>query len=117
MTDEATLHGVKLAFSTLSESLAAGGYSAGRIVERLREVGVACTVSDLHGHGLQAVANAIAETYTTPHDLAFPIAELRHLYENLVREGKREIADGLLSPQIRALEGIMRRVELSGDDE
>jgi len=114
--DAATLHGVKLALDVLSESLAAGGYSAGRIVERLREVGVACTVSDLHGHGLQEIANAIAEAYTMPHDLAFPVAQLRHLYENLVREGKREIADGLLSPQIRALENIMKRVELSGDD-
>ena len=100
-------HGVKLTFGILHEAIASGGYSASRIVERLREVGVSVTVSDLHGHGLQAVANAITDAASIERDLTYPVAQLRHLYENLVREGKREIADGLLSPQIRALEEMM----------
>ena len=67
------LDGIKLAFDILVEALDAGGYSAGRIVERIREEGVPVTVSDLHGHGLQAVANAISDAATEyRHD------EMRH---------------------------------------
>lgn len=69
------LSGVQLAFDVLAEALDAGGYSAGRIVERLRESGVAVTVSDLHGHGLQAVANAISDA-STVDDLEATRAEL-----------------------------------------
>ena len=64
-----TTHGVKLTFGILHEAIASGGYSASRIVERLREVGVSVTVSDLHGHGLQAVANAITDAASIEHDL------------------------------------------------
>ena len=70
------LSGVQLAFDVLAEALDAGGYSAGRIVERLRESGVAVTVSDLHGHGLQAVANAISDA-STVDDLEAKRAELQ----------------------------------------
>lgn len=64
------LPGIKLAFDVLSEAVEAGGFSASRIVERLREKGVPVTVSDLHGHGLQAVANAISDGTFTPPALA-----------------------------------------------
>lgn len=53
--------GAQAVFDILSESMGQGGYSAGTIVERLREVGVPVTVSCLHGHGLQSVANAITD--------------------------------------------------------
>lgn len=53
--------GAQAVFDILSESMGRGGYSAGTIVERLREVGVPVTVSCLHGHGLQSVANAITD--------------------------------------------------------
>lgn len=41
--------------------------------------------------------------YENPHADPFlsNIAELRHLYKNLVREGKEEMARGLLSPRIQ----------------
>jgi hypothetical protein len=32
------------------------------------------------------------------------LANLRHLYQNMVREGKEELAKGLLSPAIEFLE-------------
>ena len=40
--------------------------------------------------------------YENPRDDSFlsNIAELRHLYKNLVREGKEDIARGLLGPRI-----------------
>lgn len=43
-----------------------------------------------------------------PEQIAFAIAQLRHLYVNLLREAKGEIADGLLSPQIEILERWQR---------
>lgn len=49
-------------------------------------------------------------------ELAHALAQLRHAYENLVRPGRAwehaqriEFADGLLAPQIRALEGVVAR--------
>ena len=60
--DSPQIVGACAAFGVLHESLQADGYSAGRIVERLREVGVdGITVSHLHGCGLQDVANAITD--------------------------------------------------------
>lgn len=50
-------------------------------------------------------------------ELAYPLAQLRHAYENLIRPGpawehaqRVEFADGLLAPQIRALESVARRI-------
>ena len=118
--DAATLHGVKLAFSTLHEALAAGGYSAGRIVERLREVGVACTVSDLHGHGLQAVANAIAEAgaMTTIEGVLLdagiptpdPVEGVRALVAD--RDRERDAADVAEMERDRARETIEQMREM-----
>ena len=49
-----------IVFEALHESLCAGGHSASRIVERLNELGLRrVCVSDLHGAGLQDVANAL----------------------------------------------------------
>lgn len=49
-------------------------------------------------------------------ELAGVTAQLRHAYQNLVahenrwsRRGMQEFADGLIAPQIRKLERIMRR--------
>lgn len=65
-------------FRVLHESLLAGGYSASRLVERLREVGIRnATVSMLHNSGLQDIANAI-------HDAAHIATE-------------RDAVDGLLA--------------------
>ena len=49
---------VSVTFVVLHEALRAGGYSAARIVERLRELGLAVKLSELHGLGLQDIANA-----------------------------------------------------------
>ena len=84
------LSGVQLAFDVLAEALDAGGYSAGRIVERLRESGVAVTVSDLHGHGLQAVANAISDA-STVDDLEAKRAELQERVD--VAESKADACE------------------------
>ena len=46
-------------FRVLDAALAAGGYSASRIVEELRSAGIGVTVGTLHGVGLQAIANAL----------------------------------------------------------
>lgn len=50
---------------------------------------------------------------TEPTTLEFVIAQLRHAYQQLVahdnrwsRRGMREFADGLIAPQIRALERL-----------
>jgi hypothetical protein len=60
--DSPAIATARLVFSILSEALEAGGFSSGRIVERLREEGIeGLTVSHPHGVGLQAVANAITD--------------------------------------------------------
>ena len=68
MDDDTTkIQACIIVFDVLHEAVLSGGYSAGRIVERLRQSGFAgLTVSHLHGHGLQDVANAIAEAGSTP---------------------------------------------------
>ena len=63
-------------------------------------------------HAANEFKHLRARLAAVERDLAVPVAQLRHLYENLVREGKREIADGLLSPQIRALEKMMTDEEV-----
>lgn len=45
---------------------------------------------------------------TDERELAFQIAQLRHAYTHLLREGKREFADGLIAPAIRFLEQMQR---------
>jgi hypothetical protein len=58
--DSPAIATARLVFSILSEALEAGGFSSGRIVERLREEGIeGLTVSHLHSCGLQDIANAI----------------------------------------------------------
>ena len=53
---------VQRTFAVLHEAMKAGGYSASRIVERLRELGLVVALSELHGLGLQDIANATCET-------------------------------------------------------
>ena len=55
-----------------------------RIVELIRFHGVPVTVSDLHGHGLQAVANAMTDAAMTEAreaDLAEAVALLRYFVD------------------------------------
>ena len=39
------------------------------------------------------------------------VGQLRHLYQNLVREGKRGLADGILSYEIIRLERLIAKLE------
>lgn len=58
--DARDMGAIDTAFRVLHEAMLAGGYSASRIVERLREEGIAnASVSLLHGCGLQDIANAL----------------------------------------------------------
>ena len=53
------------------ECVAFGGYSSSRIVERLREEGLAVTMSDLYPHALN-LANAVHEEEIPPRAAGMP---------------------------------------------
>lgn len=114
-----------LTFHVLHEALLAGGYSASRIVERLREVGIAASVTHLHHVGLQDVANALCgEVLEVLSDeahspAALSSAEVRDLQARLVQaeesadrySGDAREAEAQLAREREAVDGLIAILE------
>lgn len=80
-----------------------------------------CPVYELEQILAKLDAQGPAEAVAPPAGLEFVVAQLRHAYQQLLRHderwsrrGMREFADGLLAPQIRKLEQILREAQAEG---
>lgn len=102
-------HGAQATIRVLAESLEHGGYSAAKVVERLREEGVPVTISCLHGEGLQAVTNALVREVMDPpavHDDDGKPPRVLKVGDRLKRTGSVEPVTQILSPyEVMTTEG------------